>query len=283
MEENKVSVQEDQGTFMGLGGNSIHYHRWFPEEEAKAAIVVVHGLAEHAGRYANLVNHFVPRGYALYAVDHVGHGKSSGRRAYVNNFDVFVDTLKTFRDMVARWESGKPLYMVGHSMGGLIASVYLIEHPHDFSAALLSAPAVKMPDSLSPLIIAVGKMLSVLMPRMGLTKLDSAGISRDSDVVAAYESDPLVYRGRVTARLAAEILRAMERVSSEAGNITTPLLIMQGGDDQLVSPEGAKMLHQKAGSADKRLTVYDGLYHEIFNEPEREQVLKDAEEWLEAH
>lgn len=280
MEEKRIGVQEEQGTFMGLGGNGIHYYRWLPEEEPKAALIVVHGLAEHSGRYGNLVDYFVPRGYAVYALDHVGHGRSSGRRGFVNSFEDFINGLKTFRDMVGRWQSGKPLFMVGHSMGGLIVAEYLIAYSRDVAGAVLSAPAVKIPDDVSSFTITLGRILSRIMPRMGMIKLDAAAISRDSQVVAEYEHDSLVYRGRVSARLASEILDAMERVSSEAGRITTPILIMQGGDDRLVAPDGATMLHEKAASEDSTLKVYDGLYHEIFNEPERDQVFNDMEEWI---
>ena len=279
--QEKMIMQEEEGTFKGVEGKSIYYQCKVPEEGAKAPLLVVHGLAEHGGRYGNIVDHFVPRGYAVYSFDLPGHGKSGGRRCFIDSFQEYLDTLKTFRDMVSRWQSGKPLFLLGHSMGGLIAAVFLIDRPHDVNGAILSAPAVSFPEDISPTTMFIGKVLSNIATRMGLTKLDAAAISRDTAVVAEYESDPMVHHGKVSARLGAEILRSMERVSLEAGAITAPLLIMQGGDDRLVSPDGAKMLYEKAGAADKTLKTYDGLYHEIFNEPEREQVLKDAEQWLE--
>ena len=281
MQHQHNTMQEDQGTFMGIGGEGIHYHCWLPEGDVKAVLIIVHGLAEHAGRYGYLVNYFISSGYAVYAIDHIGHGRSSGRRAFVESFDQFVETLKTFRDMVARWQTGKPLFMVGHSMGGLIGCQYLIEHPHDFAGAILSAPAMQLPDSISPVTEILGKVLSSILPRVGLKKLDAEGISRNSHIVEEYEKDSLVYHGRVSARLSVEIHRAMEGVLARAESIKTPILILQGGDDRMVAPEGAQLLYDKAGASDKSLKLYDGLYHEIFNEPERETVFKNVEEWLE--
>lgn len=281
MQEQNTSMHFEEGTFKGVEGNSIYYQCRLPDAGTKASLLLVHGLAEHGGRYGNIVDHFVPRGYAVYSFDLPGHGKSGGRRCFIQSFQEYIDTLKTFRDMVSRWQSGKPLFLLGHSMGGLIAAVFLIDRPQDVNGAVLSAPAVSFPEDISPRTIFIGKVLSSIAPRMGLTKLDAAAISRDTAVVAEYESDPMVHHGKVSARLGAEILRAMERVALEAGTIMVPLLIMQGGDDRLVSPAGAKMLYEKAGTTDKMLKTYDGLYHEIFNEPERERVLQDTEQWLE--
>jgi alpha-beta hydrolase superfamily lysophospholipase len=129
--------------------------------------------------------------------------------------------------------------------------------------------------------IFAGKLLSALLPRAGLIALEAEGVCRDPAVVEAYVNDPLVYTGKATARLGAELLKSMAHITAEAGKITLPVLIVQGGADRLVDPAGARMLYDAVGSADKTLRVYDGFYHEVFNEPEHEQVLGDVEEWLE--
>lgn len=270
-------------TFKSHRGHTIHYRSWFPDEEPKAVMLIVHGLGEHSGRYGNLVNHFAPRGYALYGPDHIGHGKSDGTRVFVDRFEDFTRPLKSLFDMIRTWHPGKPVYLVGHSMGGLIAAIYLIENPGDVSGAVLSAPAVKVPDTMSSFTVFIATVLSKLFPKMGIMEMDAEGISRDSEVVYAYRHDPLVYRGKITARLGTEMLRAMQRVALQADAISTPLLILQGSADRLVSPEGARMLYEKAGTTDKRLKLYDGLYHEVFNEPEYEEILKDVERWLAMH
>lgn len=275
-------MKHSDGTFKGIRNSDIFYQSWLPEDEAKAVLLIVHGLAEHSGRYMNLVNHFVPLGYGIYALDHLGHGKSEGQRVYVKRFEDYTETLEIFYGLIRLEIPEKPMILVGHSMGGLISSLYLLDHQHAFKAAALSGPGVKIPDNISPLVISLGKVLSALLPRAGLLKLDAEAVSRDPGVVKAYLNDPLVYTGKITARLAAEMLKAMQRVTDEAHKITLPLMIIQGGADRLVDPSGAQMLFDKVGSTDKDLKVYDGLFHEVFNEPEHELVMKDVETWLES-
>jgi len=271
------------GNFKGVRNINIFYQGWLPEENVKAVLLVVHGLGEHSGRYMNVVDHFVPLGYAVYGLDHVGHGKSEGLREYVECFDDFTDTLTIFYKMVTEWQADKPIFLLGHSMGGTISSYYLLDHQADFTGAVISAPAVKVGDSISQVTITLGKVLSRIAPKMGLLALDVNGISRDPEVVEAYVNDPLVFHGKTPARLAAELLSAMVRITSEAGKITLPIIIVQGAEDILVDPSGAQMLYDMAGSEDKTLKIYDGLYHEVFNEPDRDIVLKDVENWLESH
>jgi alpha-beta hydrolase superfamily lysophospholipase len=216
-------------------------------------------------------------------MDLLGHGKSEGLRVYVERFEDFTDTLKIFLDMVKEWQPDRPLFLVGHSMGGLIVADYLLKHQDHLSGAVLSAPSVKVPGNISAITVLSGKVLSALIPKAGLLTLDAAGVSRDAAVVEAYLNDPLVHTGKITARMAAEMLKAMQRVSAEAGQITLPVLMVQGGADRLVDPAGARMLFDTVGATDKTLKMYKGLYHEVFNEPEHDQVLSYVEGWLASH
>lgn len=271
-----------EGNFKGVRNANIYYQGWLPEKQIKAVLMVVHGLGEHSGRYMNVVNHFVPLGFAVYGVDQIGHGKSEGRREFVERFDDFTDTLTIFYTMVTEWQADKPIFMLGHSMGGLIASYYLLEHQNKFKAAIISAPLVKVGDNVSQMTITMSQILSKLAPKMGLLALDVNGISRDPEVVAAYVNDPLVFHGKTPARLGAELLSAMMHVTAEANKIELPVIIVQGAEDNLVEPSGAQMLFDNISSKDKTIKIYDELYHEVFNEPEREGVLKDVETWLES-
>ena len=185
--------------------------------------------------------------------------------------------------MIHRWQPDKPIFLVGHSMGGLISAVYLLDHQTELTGAVLSGPVVKVPSNITPAILLMGKMLSTLIPRFGLVGLDADGVSRDPAVVQAYVSDPLVHTGKTTARLGAEILKAMQYVSSQATKITLPIMIVQGSADKLIDPTGAQMLYDAVNSADKEIRIYDGFYHEVFNEPEHNKVLHDVEIWLETH
>ena len=276
-------MQSINGSLAGVRGSRIYTQRWLPEGAPKAALLVVHGLGEHSGRYQNVVNHFVPLGYAVYALDHLGHGQSAGQREFVERFEDYTDTLKLYFGQVQAEHPGLPVYIVGHSLGGLISTFYLLDHQAELAGAVLSAPAVKMPASVTPLLRLVSRVMSAVAPRAGVAALEAPDISRDPAVVQAYVNDPLVFTGKTTARLAAESLKAMQRVKAGAATITLPLLIVQGGDDHLVDPIGARELYDSVGSTDKTLKIYPGLYHEIFNEPERGQVLSDVESWLAAH
>jgi alpha-beta hydrolase superfamily lysophospholipase len=274
-------MRHQEGFFRSVRGSNIYHQCWLPESSPKAAVLLVHGLAEHSGRYANLVDHFVPRRFAVYGMDHIGHGKSDGARAYIERFDDFVEPLRTYFGMVREWRAEVPIFLVGHSLGALIGATYLLHYQDGLQGAILSGPAVKIPGNISPAIMLAGRVLSVLIPKIGVMGLDARGVSRDPAVVAAYVNDPLVFTGKVTARLGAEMLKAMQRMSVEANRIRLPVLILQGSADKLVDPAGAAMLHGLVGSTDKTLKVYAGLYHEVYNEPERDLVLRDVESWLE--
>jgi alpha-beta hydrolase superfamily lysophospholipase len=276
-------MTHQEGYMKGVRDTDIYYQYWMPEGEPKATLLVVHGLAEHSGRYMNVVNHLVPSGYAVYGIDHIGHGKSAGERVYVERFQDYTRTLKIYFDMIWDQQPKESIFLIGHSMGGLISTAYLLEHQDELSGAVLSGPAIKVPDNISQAIIFVGNMLSILMPKAGLIQLDAEGISRDPAVVDAYVNDPLVYTGKTTARLGAELLKTMQRVTKQAAEIRLPIMILQGSDDKLVDPSGAQLLYDLVGSEDKTIKIYDGFYHEVFNEPEHEQVFNDVETWLEAH
>lgn len=276
-------MKHQDGTFKSADNTTLYYQYWLPDVKPKAILLVVHGLAEHCGRYMNLVNYFVPNGYAVYGIDHMGHGKSDGKRVFVERFQDYTKPLKIYSDMIRAWQPNRPIFLIGHSMGGLIGSAYLLNHQDELAGAVLSAPSIKVPDNISSATILIGKMLSILVPTAGLIKLDPDGVSRDPEVVEAYVNDPLVYTGKATARLGAEIIKTMQEVTKQAAKIRLPVLIAQGSADTLVDPSGAQVLYDLIGSTDKTLKIYPDLYHEIFNEPEHGQVLDDVNSWIEAH
>ena len=271
-----------EGKFKGIRDTLIYYQAWLPEEAPKAVLPIVHGLGEHSGRYLNVVEYFVPRGYVVYGMDQIGHGQSEGRREFVERFEDFSDTFQQYLEMIKQWQPGKPIFLLSHSIGGLIAAYFLLDHQAEFQGAIFSAPVVKVASHVTNLTVVAAKTLSVLAPTAGVLPVDPSTISRDPAVVKAYIEDPLVFHAKTTARLSAEMLRALLRVSAETDKITLPFLAMQGGADRLVDPDGAQILYERASSKDKTLKIYDGLYHEIFNEPEHPQVLQDVEDWLAA-
>jgi acylglycerol lipase len=274
-------MEHHEGFITGVRNARIYYQCWLPAEEARAVLIIVHGLAEHGGRYLNLVDSFIPSGYAIYAIDHSGHGKSDGPRVFIKQFQDYTGTLRIFTNLVTKWQPGKPVFMVGHSMGGLIGTAYLIEDQHPLTGAVFSGPLVKTHNNASPILLFTVKTLSSLMPRLPMVGVEANHVSRDAAVVRAYVNDPLVHRGKTTARLAAELVKTMQLVATRASKITLPLLIVQGGSDKLVDPAGSHMLYERASSIDKTIKIHDGLYHEVFNEPERGLVLGGVGSWIE--
>lgn len=254
-----------------------------PDGEPAAVLLVVHGLAEHMGRYANLVDYFVPRGYAVCGVDLCGHGRSEGLRVHVERFSDYVDDVKTFFDKVRGEHAGARIFLVGHSMGGTIATAYALRHQEELAGLIVSGATLKVGSSITSGQILAARILSALSPKMGVSVLDASAISQDPAVVDAYVDDPLVYRGKIRARQAAEFLKTVQELPAQMSKLTLPILIMHGTSDRLSDPEGSRMLYDRASSADKTLKLYDGFYHEIFNEPGRQQVFADMEAWLAAH
>lgn len=273
-------MQHSEGTFKGARGAKIHYQQWLPDHAPRGLIVLVHGAAEHSGRYQRFAEHFVQSGFGTAALDHIGHGRSHGQRGYVRNFSDYVETLDRFVTMLTQEFPGVPRILLGHSMGGLISACYLIQNQEAFAGCVLSGPAIKTdlePPLWQRLLI---QCFSAVLPRMGVLQLDASGVSRDPLEVQQYLDDPLVYGGKLSARKVSQLFAAMGWVQEQASDIRLPILLMHGEADTLTSPEGSRFLYDNVSSEDKTLKIYPGLYHEIFNEPERMQVFADLESWL---
>lgn len=264
------------------GEPALYRVSWSPDGAARAAIVLAHGLAEHSGRYDAVAKTLTDAGYAVYALDHEGHGRSPGRRGHIDRFQSYVEPVVRLARDVRERHGGAPVYLLGHSMGGLIAAHALLSDGELFDGGVLSGPAVLPTEEPPAWQMWLGRLLSRLLPKAGLLQLDASLVSRDPDVVERYRQDPLVHGGKISARLANELFEAMAQLRDRAGDLRMPLLVMHGGADGLTAPEGSRLLADRAGSADVTLREYDDLYHEIFNEPERDRVLADLLAWLDA-
>ncbi|MCJ7515615.1 MAG: alpha/beta hydrolase [Dehalococcoidia bacterium] len=276
-------MEHREGKFNGYKGLQLYYQCWLPDKKPRAVLLVAHGLAEHSTRYKNLVDYFLPKGYAVYALDHRGHGKSEGTRSYVDNFNDYLTDLKTFYDMVRKENKDARIFLFGHSLGATIATAYAIEHQKELDGLIVSGASLVASTSVSPVLLAMAGVVSTLAPKMGVTLLDASAVSRDQAVVDAYVNDPLVFRGKVPARTGAELARMWKQLPEQMPKIKLPILIMHGFADRLANPAGSKLLYERVGSKDKTLKLYDNCYHEICNEPEREQVFRDMEAWLTKH
>jgi len=272
----------EQGRFIGVRGLRIQHRTWLPADHPVGVVVIAHGFAEHSGRYAHVAARLVAEGVAVRAADHRGHGLSEGKRTSVVRFDDYVDDLTTVVEQAREEWASRRVILLGHSMGGLIALRLAVRASVPLDGLVVSAPAA-CPRDVSKLTLVVGRALSRLAPNTGVLRLPLNRISRDSAVVDAYNHDPLVFRTPIRARLGAEMLTAMDRVDAGLPGLRTPLLVMQGTADGLVDPGCGPHVYERAGSADKTLKMYDGLWHEIFNEPEHEHVLDDLVTWVRAH
>ncbi|MHA1894307.1 MAG: lysophospholipase [Candidatus Helarchaeota archaeon] len=272
-----------EGDFNGVQGLKLYYQCWLPDTEPKAVIQVVHGYAEYVGRYMNVVNELVPRGYAIYGDDHRGHGKSEGERGYVDSFNQYVEDEKIFFDIIKEKHPNLPIFMLGHSMGSFIAMHFVKKYENELKGLILSGTGTRPGGSTNAFIRAMAKLMSKIAPHKRFaTGLGTNFVSRDPEVVKAYETDPLVYYD-ITARLGAELMTYFSNIKKFVGNLKLPILIQCGSAD--VAVQGRDELINLLTMDDKTIKIYDGLYHEVYNELEEDRkiVLKDLGDWLDKH
>jgi acylglycerol lipase len=275
-----VGARRDEGRFEGAGAVKIFWQAWLPEGDPRALVLIAHGAAEHGGRYDWVGNELVGLGYAAYAIDHRGHGRSAGPRAYVDRLDNAVADLHGLSDLASERHPGAPRFLLGHSMGGAIALAYAARHQDELTGLVLSAPLAVLEANAASR--TASRVLSSVAPRLPIYKIDGTTVSRDPEIVRAYDDDPLNHRGPLPARTIGELMSATAAMPERLQELRLPILTMYGTADRLVAPAGSALVHERAGSADTTLLSYDGLYHELLNEPERDRVLGDVVEWIEA-
>ena len=265
----------------GAGGLRLFWQSWLPDGAPRAVVVIVHGAGEHSDRYEHVAQRLTSEALAVYALDHRGHGRSQGAREVIDRVENAVCDLDQLVVLAAAAHPALPVFMLGHSLGGMIAVRYALAHQQRLTGLLLSGPLATI--DASPAMLRVGRLVSRLAPSLGLIALDSNLVSRDPEVVRAYREDPLVHHGRIPARTAAEIADTVGAFPDQVRAITVPTLILYGTADGLCPPSGSIMLAERIGSDDVTVRAYEGLYHEILNEPERETVLDDIVAWLGSH
>jgi acylglycerol lipase len=269
-------------SFSGAEGLEIHWKQWSRPPPSRATVVIAHGGGEHSGRYQHVAERLTHEGYGVYALDHRGHGRSQGKPGLLDRLDNAVADLGMLIAIAREALPQRDLFLLGHSMGGAIALEYALDRPQMIEALVLSAP-LAMLDAATPVQLAAARLIAAVAPATGVAKVDSSKVSRDPAVVTAYEEDPLVLHGKLPARTITELAAAIERFPQRLPELTLPLLVMVGAADELVPPDAARMVAELAGSADKQLIEYEGLHHEIFNEPEQDEVLDDLVAWLAKH
>ncbi|MHA1379645.1 MAG: lysophospholipase [Candidatus Helarchaeota archaeon] len=276
-------MQHLEDYYTGTKGVKIYYQVWKPDDTAKAVIQIVHGLAEYSDRYINVVNALVPRGYIIYASDLQGHGKTKGTRAYVEKFDHYVEDQKILFDIIKEKEPNLPIFLLGHSMGSIIARIYAATYPEGLRGLILSGTGTKDGSDISGFLKLMAKLVSAIKPKGTIDpQLLPEKISTDPAVVKAYAEDPMIFK-KITYRLGAELLKGFSKANKLIKNIKIPTLIQSGGADQLMLE--AEEVGNQLAIADKTIKIYPGLLHEVYNEveEERNKVLKDLGDWLDNH
>lgn len=270
-------------SFAAADGPRLHRCDWVPDGDTAApTVLIVHGLGEHIGRYERTALRLAAAGWHVAGYDQRGHGQSEGARGAIAQRDSLLRDLARLIDIV-RGERGGPLVVLGHSMGGNLAMGYVLGGDAGISALVLSAPALQPGDGFSPLMLRAARVLGRIAPALRAQRLSADAISRDPAVVAAYRDDPLVFTGRVTAGIGAALIGAMQTFPARYAQLRLPILVLHGTADQLADVAGSRELERLAVSADLTAHYYDGLYHEVFNEPERDRVLADLVTWLDGH
>lgn len=264
-------------------GLRLYWQIWRPEGTPKAVLLIVHGLKDHSQRYATLAESLSNRGFAVASFDLRGHARSEGRRAWVRRFTQYLDDLDTVLNMLRQEFPSTTWFLFGHSMGGAIVTRFVLERRPALAGFVLSAPALKPPDSVSRVAIAFTKLLSAIAPGAAVFRTSNADFSRDPAVVAAMDADPLIYQKPAPARTAAELLVTMDRIRSNLSGVTSPFIALHGTADRLANPAGSQALRDGAASTDKTLRLYPGLFHDLLHEPEHATVVADLTGWLEGH
>jgi alpha-beta hydrolase superfamily lysophospholipase len=271
-----------EGRLDGARAVELYWQGWLPTGDPTGVLLICHGLGEHSGRYGNVVDAVTPDGWAVYALDHRGHGRSGGRRAHLDDYDDWLADFDVFRRHVVARHPGLPVFLLGHSMGGQIALAYALDHQSDLKGLVLSAPALAS-NAVPKAAVPVLNLLAKIAPTLRPAGIDGTKISKDPAVVAAYQADPLVYQGNPTLGLSARLFGQFDVLPERARGLTLPLLLQHGTADVLTEPSGTRLLESTSGSPDQTVRWYEGLWHEIYNEPERDAPLTDLREWLAAH
>jgi len=262
----------------GASGLSIFFRSLRPKQEPRGVVVIVPGFNAHSGYYAWVAEQLVAAGLAVYAVDLRGRGNSDGERFYVNDFEDYVSDVASVVALAKSREPGLPVFLLGHSAGGVVSCLYTLEHQSEIAGLICESFAFQLP--APDFVLAVFKGISHLAPHAHILHLKNETFSRDSNVVQALDDDPLVGQETQPSQTMAAMVRADERLKQGFSLITLPVLILHGTLDQNAKPAGSQLFYDMAGSADKTLKFYEGSFHDPLNDLDKEVVMADIKSWL---
>ncbi len=270
-----------QQTIQNVEGQKLFFRSWRPSGDSKGTIVIVPGFNAHSGYYPWVADRFTSMRLAVYAIDLRGRGKSEGDRFFVESFDDYVLDVDALMTLVKEKEGAKPVIMLGHSAGGVVACLYTLDHPSELVGLISESFAHELP--APDFVLSVFKGLGSIAPHFPLLHLKNEKFSRDPEVVAAMNLDALIGNEKQPTQTMAALVRADERLKEEFRLITTPVLILHGTADENTRSSGSQRFFDTVGSHDKTLKLYEGGYHDLLNDIDKETVMTDIERWIEAH
>ncbi|WNG22666.1 lysophospholipase [Cystobacter fuscus] len=278
-----MAIAHEEGFFESTQGVRLHGQAWRPPGEPRSVVGIVHGVGEHGGRFTNVVEALVSRGHAVHAIDLRGYGRSSGQRGHVMSWSEYQDDMRAFLKQLSTREPGKPVFLYGHSMGGLVVLDYVLRHPEGLAGIIISGAALESVGVAKPWLVNSARLFSRLVPRLPLpVPLEAEALSSDPAWVKRYREDPLVHR-KGTARWAVEAIDANEWIKAHAAELRVPMLMLHGAEDRINTVEGSRRFFDAVKLTDKKLHLVPGGYHEPHNDPGKEQVFELVEEFLSAH
>jgi acylglycerol lipase len=257
------------------------FYRFACPKQSKAHIIICHGYGEHSGRYEYVIQTLAAKGFTCFAPDHRGHGKSAKRLGHIKSFKRIIQDIHDLQFFIREKYGTLPLFLIGHSMGSLVVLNYLFSYQKAIQGAVLIAPMIIIPDYISPVLKKISGLIAALFPLLPIQHFDISETTRNLKAIEIARQDPLCYHGKIRARTGVEMMKAMETANANLSLVTLPLLIMQGGEDKILPLESSDRVFRRVSSPDKALKVFKGLYHELFNEPEKDSVIQYLAHWIE--
>jgi acylglycerol lipase len=281
MDQPAGSVQGQAGAFKDKDGFNIAFRVWRPGTQSRAAVVVVPGFNSHSGYYSWVGEQLVAHRLAVYAIDLRGRGKSEGERFYVDDFSEYVGEITALVDLTKAREPGLPIFVLGHSAGGVAACLYALDHQQVLKGLICESFAYELP--APGFALSAIKGLSHVAPHIHLLQLKNEDFSRDQSVVQAMNDDPLIAKESQPAETLAALINADEQLKDSFPRLTLPLLILHGTADKAAKASGSQRFYEAAGSNDKTLKLYEGGFHDLLNDTDKNEVMGDIERWIDAY
>src|SRR5215204_2979541 len=270
----------NESSFEGVGGLNIFTRSWQPEGKARGVVVIVHGFNSHSGQYLWTAEQFASNGLAVYALDLRGRGRSEGERYYVEKMEDYTDDVQTLVTTAKAENPGLPVFLLGHSAGGVISCNYVLDHQAEVDGLICESFAYKLP--VPDLLLSFIKGLSYITPHTHVFSLHNKDFSRDASVVESMNDDVLIKGESQPAQTGKVLISGAQRLTDEFPNITLPVLILHGTEDKATSPGGSQKFYDTAGSQDKTLKLYEGHFHDLLNDIDKEIVMADIQSWVDA-